>query len=125
MSSTTENARIADYLFVGTYGHVVAVDKRDGKILWKTSLPFTGYKVVSILFEDGRLFCASGGRVFALDPRNSAILWSNGLSRMGSGVVFLSTVSSNNTEIVLSLLEQIRTDNHRHRTANSSATSSR
>ena len=76
-------------LFAGTHGHVVALDKRNGTTVWSTSLPRTGYSVVSIILEDGLLFCASGGRVFALD-----IMWDNQMPGLGAGLVFLATENS-------------------------------
>ncbi len=81
-------------LFVGTHGHVVALDKTTGDTLWKTSLPKTGYDVVSILVEGDVLFCASGGRAFALDAASGEIRWSNPLSALGSGLVYLASDQS-------------------------------
>lgn len=92
------------YVFVGTHGHVIALNKTTGRKVWATSLPRTGYDMVSILFEDGRLFSASGGRVFALDPATGDIVWKNELKGMGSGLVYLSTVNSNSTEALMSVL---------------------
>lgn len=83
-----------DYLFLGTHGHVVALDPSDGREVWRTSLPRTGYSVASILVQDGRIFCASGGRAFALDPRNGEILWTNGLSGLGHGLIYLASHES-------------------------------
>ena len=91
-------------LFVGTHGHVLAIDKNDGSKVWDRSLPRTGYSVVSVVFEDGKLFCASGGRVFALDAMDGRILWSNNLPGMGQGLVYLTTANSNDTEAVMNLL---------------------
>ena len=82
------------YLFLGTYGHVVAVRKTSGKKVWSTSLPNTGYAVVSIICEDDKLFCASGGRIFALDPDSGEVLWTNGLRGMGHGQVYIATAWS-------------------------------
>lgn len=81
-----------DYLFLGTGGHVIAVEKRGGKTVWKTSLPKTGYQVVVMFVEDGVLFCGTAGRVFGLDPRDGRILWSNDLPGVGQGVVAMCTV---------------------------------
>ncbi len=80
-----------DYLFVGTGGRVLALAKSDGKTLWSTSLPRTGYQVVVMLVEDDTLFCATAGRAFALDPHNGRILWDNGLPGAGQGVTALCT----------------------------------
>lgn len=117
MASSKKKSARRNYLFVGTRGHVIAVNKKDGEKVWSTSLPRTGYSVVSILFEDDALFCASGGRVFALDPGTGEILWSNGLPGMGSGLVYLSTVSSNNTEAVMTLMDQAMKDIRSRRAA--------
>ena len=102
------NLSIDDLLFIGTYGHVLAVRKSDGALVWDVSLPRTGYSVVSIVYEDGTLFCASGGRVFALDPTSGETLWTNGLKGMGKGLVYLTTAQSNNAEAVMALLAQQR-----------------
>ena len=79
------------YLFLGTHGHVIAVRKIGGRRVWTTSLPNTGYSVVSIVCEDGTLYCASGGRVFALEPDTGEIRWTNGLRGMGHGQVYQAT----------------------------------
>ena len=80
-----------DVLFVGTYGHVSAVDKRSGNELWRTSLPRTGYMIVSIVYEDDTLFVGSGGHVFALDPTTGDILWRNNLPGLHHGRVLVTT----------------------------------
>lgn len=63
-----------EYLFIGTHGHVIAVDQRNGNTVWETSLPKTGYQVVIMLVENGRILCGTAGRVFALDPADGKIL---------------------------------------------------
>jgi len=81
-----------NFLFTGTHGHVIAIDQSDGSTVWKTSLPKTGWDVVVMLVENGRLLCGTGGRVFALDPIDGRILWENGLPGLGQGVVGLCTL---------------------------------
>ena len=93
-----------DLLFVGTHGHVLAVEKATGTTKWELSLPGTGYGVASIVFEDGKLFVACGGKVFSIDPLDGNVLWTNNLPGMGMGHVFLTTARSNDTEQVMSLL---------------------
>jgi outer membrane protein assembly factor BamB len=95
---------VNELLFLGTHGHVAALQKSTGNLVWKTSLPSTGYSVVALIVEDGRLFCASGGRAFALDPLTGEILWTNDLPGLGSGFVFATTAASSGTEKVMSLL---------------------
>ncbi len=94
MKATDDKTMISNLLFAGTHGHVIAMDKATGRTLWATSLPRTGYSVVSIVLEDGLLLCASGGRVFALDPTDGWIKWTNDLPGMGTGLVYLSTAQS-------------------------------
>ena len=96
----------SDLLFLGTYGHVVAVSKRTGRKVWSTSLPRTGWDVVTIAYEENTLYCATAGRLFAIDPSTGEILWKNDLKGLGSGLVFLTTVQSNNTEAVLTVLRE-------------------
>ena len=87
-------SRADNYLFLGTHGHVLAIDQLDGRTVWSTSLPGTGYQVVVMLVEAGKLYCASGGHAFALDPIDGSILWTNDLPGMGKGIVALCTLRS-------------------------------
>lgn len=104
MNETTARPAYEKYMFVGTHGHVLALEKETGKTAWERSLPGTGYAVVAIVFEDGRLLCGTGGKAFALDPQDGKILWENSLRGMGMGVVFVTTAQSNDTEALMSLL---------------------
>jgi outer membrane protein assembly factor BamB len=119
MDSTGKLYGWHNYLFIGTHGHVAAVRKNNGRKVWDTSLPMTGYSVVSILIEDDKVFCASGGRVFALDPATGDILWKNGLKGMGTGLVYLTTANSNDTEGIMSLLAHTVQQQKRRRAAGS------
>lgn len=94
MKATDDKTMISNLLFAGTHGHVIAMDKETGRTVWSTSLPRTGYSVVSIVVEDGLVLCASGGHVFALDPADGWIKWNNELPGMGRGMVYLSTEKS-------------------------------
>lgn len=51
--------------------------------LWQTSLPSSGYQVVSTLKSAGNLYAASNGYIYRLDPVTGAVLSSNGLSGRG------------------------------------------
>ena len=104
MSSSSKSVDASELLFLGTHGHVIALSKKTGRKVWATSLPGTGWSVVSILFEEGQLFCASGGRAFCLDPVTGEVIWSNGLKGFGQGLVYLTSALSNDTEALMSLL---------------------
>jgi hypothetical protein len=82
-----------DLLFIGTHGWVAALEKFTGRELWRTSLPKTGWSVVTLLHEDGVLFAASGGHAFAINPMNGEIAWENPLSGLGNGHLCLATVA--------------------------------
>lgn len=81
-------------IFLGTHGYVLALEKEKGREVWRTSLPGTGYSIVSIIYEDGQLLCASGGHAFGLDPENGEILWHNNLAGLGHGLIYMTTVDS-------------------------------
>jgi len=78
-------------LFIGTYGHVRAVDKFTGGDYWTTDLPGTGYDIVTLLYESGLLFAGSKGYVFALEPTTGKILWKNELRGLNYNHMTLAT----------------------------------
>lgn len=92
------SASLGDLLFLGTHGHVIAIDKQGGSKQWEVSLPRTGYQVVTMILEDGVLLCGTGGKVFALDPENGSILWDNQLPGLGRGVVAMCTASQSTSQ---------------------------
>ena len=106
-----------NYVFLGTHGHVIALDKRDGTLVWETSLPRTGYQVVVMLVEDGKLLCATAGRAFALDPLDGSILWENNLTGRGQGIVALCSMRQS-TDSVGAVTAQAAVDEARKRDAN-------
>ena len=117
MTSTTDKAK--RMLFLGTHGHVIALEKQTGETLWSVSLDKTGYDVVSIVYEDDTLFCASGGHAFALDPETGDTLWTNDLPGMGYGLVFLTTVASHGLEAAMAALAAARDSDASDTTATS------
>lgn len=70
-------------VFVGIYGHVVAISKRSGRKKWQVSLPRTGYAIVSVVSEGGRVLAGSKGLLFGIDPRRGQIEWTNRLKGLG------------------------------------------
>jgi outer membrane protein assembly factor BamB len=83
-----------DLLFIGTHGHICAVDKRSGDQIWTKSLPDTGYAIVTLLYEDDVLYAGSRGHLFAIDPADGTILWSNGLKGLGYDHICLLTTKT-------------------------------
>lgn len=76
---------------MGTRGFVRAVQQRSGRKVWETSLPETGYDLVTLLRCGDQLFAGSRGRVFALDARTGEILWKNELRGMKFEHMVLAT----------------------------------
>ena len=93
--------RAEDLLYVGLHGHVAAIDKRSGVEAWRTSLPDTGYDVVTLLHEDGLLFAVSKGHLFALDAESGRVLWRNRLKGLGHGYALLATTRSATNDSVI------------------------
>ena len=92
--------RPEDLLFIGTYGHAWAVGKKHGRRVWKTSLPGTGFDVVTLLHEDGVLFAASKGHLFGLNALTGEVLWKNGLRGLSNGLVHLATSRASTDALV-------------------------
>jgi len=73
------------HLYVGTKGHVCALDIKSGTELWRADL---GHGVVgsevSLIVADGRVFAGAGGYITALDAQTGKTLWSNDLKGLGS-----------------------------------------
>lgn len=97
--------RCDELLFVGTRGHVRAVSKRTGRMVWDVSLPETGYEIVTLLVEPDTVYAASRGLLFALEPATGEIRWKNGLSGLGYQHVTLATARGAAPD---SLLVQVR-----------------
>lgn len=79
-----------DYLFLGTSGHVSAVDRETGREVWRVSLPSTGYHIVSLLVDRGCVFAASKGYLFCLEAATGKILWNNTMPGLGHRHVYLA-----------------------------------
>ena len=62
-----------DLLYVGTHGHVTAISKQRGRKV-STSLPNTGYDIVTLLVENNAVYAISKGYLFALDASTGHIM---------------------------------------------------
>ncbi len=80
-----------ELLYVGTHGHVRAVHPDTGKDQWTTSLPGSGWEVVSLLYDAGRLFAGSHGKLYCLEPTTGEILWENPLEGLSWDFIALAT----------------------------------
>ncbi|KXS15459.1 hypothetical protein M427DRAFT_32405 [Gonapodya prolifera JEL478] len=66
-----------EMIFVGTIGHVHAIDKRTGTTVWKNSLPSAGMAIVTLTLDRSRciLFVGIVAKVIAIDAATGAELW--------------------------------------------------
>ena len=117
MNANERDTGWRSHLFVGTNGHVLALDGRSGATLWKTSLPRTGWSVVAILVGEDVLHCAAGGRVFGLDPEDGSILWENDLPGMGKKLVYLASHGVAGAPELMTLLAQQHAEAQAHAAA--------
>ncbi len=95
-----------DYLFLGTHGHVSAIDRDTGREVWRVSLPSTGYQIVSLIVDGERLFAASKGYLFCLDVGTGDILWKNSMPGLGHSHVYIAVQGVDTTGV--GLLAQVQ-----------------
>jgi outer membrane protein assembly factor BamB len=85
-----------ELLYIGSNGHVAAIDPETGNEVWRTPLGgsglFSSTKAadVCVLQHEGRVFAGSQGHLFCLDAATGATLWQNGLKGMGYNDVTLA-----------------------------------
>lgn len=84
-----------EHLYIGSNGHVAALDPTTGTEIWRTKLgggmfSTTGSQDVCVLEHDGRVFAGSAGHLFCLDAASGTVLWHNELSGLGHNDVTLA-----------------------------------
>jgi outer membrane protein assembly factor BamB len=83
-------------LYIGSNGHVAAIDVETGEEFWRSKLggagifSHTAYADVCVIEHEGRVFAGSNGHLFCLDARNGEMLWRNDLKGMGHNDVTLA-----------------------------------
>ena len=78
-------------VILGTYGHVKGLESETGADVWETSLPATGYELVSVARSGSWFFAGSKRQVFGLESSSGAIVWNTGVEDPRSGPISLST----------------------------------
>jgi outer membrane protein assembly factor BamB len=71
-------------LYIGSNGHVCAIDPGTGVEIWRTRLQESALGAtrsgdVSVIVRGGTVFAGSQGHLFALSAESGAILWHNEL----------------------------------------------
>src|SRR5262245_5885872 len=84
MSLKSFNAHMKEHLYIGSNGHVCAIDPQSRTELWRTRLQkgvfsATRSEDVSIVVRDGVVYAGSQGHLFALSAETGAVLWHNAL----------------------------------------------
>jgi outer membrane protein assembly factor BamB len=97
---------MANSVYAGIRGSVVAVDRTTGTILWST--PLKGSDFVTVLFSGGELVAATKGELFCLDQATGQIRWHNPLKGYGRGLVTLATPESVADPTVIARMKQLR-----------------
>ena len=87
-----------NHLYIGVKGHVVCLDKRTGKELWKTHLKSSG--LTNLVIHDDLIVAHTKGELYALKMTDGAILWNNPLDGMGYGHCLIATSSQNTVSIL-------------------------
>ena len=81
-------------IYVGTGNHVAAIDRRDGKLLWKTALRRAffkaGHDFVTLLVVREVVYAHTYGRLYALRADTGHVLWENRLEGLGCGLASLA-----------------------------------
>jgi outer membrane protein assembly factor BamB len=76
-----------DTLYIGTNGHVAAIDTANGNERWRTKLgqgfTSTAQADVTILLDGDRLLAGSMGHLYCIDATNGAVVWQNDLEGLG------------------------------------------
>eukprot|EP01091_Cochliopodium_minus_P003498 TRINITY_DN1341_c0_g1_i2.p1 TRINITY_DN1341_c0_g1~~TRINITY_DN1341_c0_g1_i2.p1 ORF type:complete len:454 (-),score=163.02 TRINITY_DN1341_c0_g1_i2:1350-2711(-) len=85
-------------IIIGTYGYVAAIDQENGKEIWRTSLPGTGYNPVNCFLEENKVYCSTSGKIFILNEADGKIIAQNEMVGLGFGFITFATKSSSNNQ---------------------------
>jgi len=85
---------LQDLLFVGFNGRVVALEQRNGELVWEWKCPKPSSQMVAVLVQGDRIYASSAGYTYCLDALNGEQLWDNPLAGLGTGVPSLATAES-------------------------------
>ena len=91
--------------FVGVRGHVLALDKSTGEVIWKTSLGSGYSEFVTLATDEEYVFAHGVGKVFCLRADDGQILWKNDLPGLGYGIASLC-VTASNTDVQTATMAQ-------------------
>jgi len=83
----------SDTLYLGTRGHVCALNRTDGRTLWRTKLTgasLSGDGFVTLLVDGSHIYAHTYGELFCLDAASGSVRWTNPLEGLGYGIASLA-----------------------------------
>jgi outer membrane protein assembly factor BamB len=81
--------KTSELLFIGIRGTVLALHRRNGQVIWETTLK--GYDFVNLVLDGNDLLATSKGEISNLDPATGRIRWTNPLRGYGYGMICIAT----------------------------------
>ena len=89
-----KNHGVNQNLYIGSNGHVCAINPQTGEELWRTSLKTgtlssTTYQDVAVIVREDIIYAGCYGHLFALS-RDGTILWHNPLKGLGHNDISLA-----------------------------------
>ena len=81
--------KIAQLIFIGIKGSVVALNRATGQQVWATRLK--GSYFVNVVLQDGGVLASCCGEIFCLDPLTGITMWHNPLKGYGMGLATIAT----------------------------------
>ena len=80
---------------LGLNGRVIALLRKDGRVVWATDLPgILGDHFVTIACDDACVYAYTHGQLHCLDMQSGRILWSNELKGFGYGTATICVPGS-------------------------------
>lgn len=77
-----------EYLYLGTNGHVAAIDPATGVEVWRVKLE--SHALVTLLVRGNMVFAGCRGILYGLHGQTGRVLWKNDLPRMSYGHICLA-----------------------------------
>lgn len=76
-------------VYVGIKGHVVALNRITGEIVWKTELK--GGSFVQVTRDQEFLYATAKGELWCINPGDGVVIWQNNLKGMGMDIASIAS----------------------------------
>lgn len=104
-------------VYIGIRGHVVALNRLTGEVVWQKSLK--GQYYVQVARDQEFLYATAKGELWCLNPQDGAVIWHNNLKGMGWD---LASIASDSPLLPTAEIGQSATSAIRQRQAAAAAT---